>query len=173
MVGFQPKVEKFYLEIGQPVYLPGQRPAIFIEYADRNKDRSLVVPLGGEAQTVFTLTLRPNRHLAERVLLVVGQLGRHGSSAGMEHAVRALKRDTQVDSPFAVAWAMKKNGSEKNAMERSEGTKTMPDSEASALSGASLRQVGITQTSLTPPLESKPNRGENPGLQKPGGVVRK
>ncbi len=173
MLGFQPKVEKFHLEVGQPVFLPGQCPAIFIEYADCNKDRSLVVPLGGEAQVVFTLTLRPNRHLADKVLLVIDQLRRHESPAGMEHVVRALKKKTDVDNPFAVAWAMKKRDSEKNAMEGSGGAKTMPDSEASALSGASLRQVGITQTALTPPLESKPNRGENPRLQKPGGIVRK
>ncbi len=176
MVGFEPRVERYHLDVGQPVFMPGQQPAVFIEYADRSRDRSVVMPVGSDTlRTVFTLTLRPNEHLARRVFSRVEDIMRkHEGPPGMEHVVSRLKEEGEVDNPFAVAWAMKK-GRERNEMEGGSNpdAKSMSDKEASALSGASLRQVGIPQTALTATSETKPNRGKTPRLQDPAGVVRK
>lgn len=174
MIGFVPRVEKFHLEVGQPVFLPGQNPAIFVEYLDSSKDRSLVVPVGEDrAASVFTLTLRPNKYLADRILSSVDRiLSHHEAPSGMESVVRALKKETDVDNPFAVAWAMKKRRQknqfkgEGSAGEAGSGAKSASDKSASALTTASLRQVGITQSAVKPEA-----RKTDP--EKPGGVVRK
>lgn len=174
MVGFVPRVEKFHLEVGQPVFLPGQNSAIFVEYLDSSKDRSLVIPIGEDKVTsVFTLTLRPNKHLADRILLSMdGIFSHHEAPPGMEHVVRALKKETDVDNPFAVAWAMKKRGQknqfkgEGSSGEEGPGAKSASDESASALTTASPRQVGIAQSAIQPQTEKA-------RLEQPGGVVRK